>query len=497
VGKRTDSNGLGSLATGAVTALALAVQTGLAAIVGVIIARDLGRTAETDGFFASYGVFIVVVLAATAIRIAVLPALARARADRRLGAEVAAYALTLATLAVPLLVLALAAASPLAWLLTGNGAEQAKETAEATLPWMMLAAVLQLYAGLAASALAALDDYVVAAAGYAVGSILGLVYILARVHPDGIDAVARGMALNGAIAVTVPALALALRARRAEMPAEAVRPGGLSFGSRMRELGAAVALPLALQAIYLICLPLAGREGTGAVTSFGYAYLIASAIVAVTASSLGLVTSVPLTRVGLDPARTARHLVSSSWLALVVVGAAAGIFAIAGSQILHALLGADYGSSVGSELGRLVLLLSLWSVVSIGVSVTFPVVFVAQREGQLPLLALVAVVVQVPLAFAGQVLAGLDGLALSLAVTTGLVLAEMLRHLLALRATARGLLQAAGITACLALVAFAPPRAVFEPAAACATGLVLYGVLLAVVRPRGLRTAWHYLRSLG
>jgi hypothetical protein len=189
-------------------------------------------------------------------------------------------------------------------------------------------------------------------------------------------------------------------------------------------------------------------------------------------------------------------VVSSSWLAVVVVGATAGIFAIAGSQILHALLGADYGSSVGSELGRLVLLLSLWSVVSIGVAVTFPVVFVAQRERKLPLLALAAVVVQVPLALTGEVLAGLDGLALALAVTTALVLVGMLRRLDALRATARGLLGAAGITACLALAAFAPPRLALGPAAACATGLVLYGVLLAVVRPRGLRVAWHYLRSL-
>src|SRR5262249_12673710 len=91
VSKRTASSGLGSLATGAITALALAVQTGLAALVGVIIAREFGRTAETDGFFAAYGVFVVVVLAATAIRIAVLPALARARDERRLGEEVAAY----------------------------------------------------------------------------------------------------------------------------------------------------------------------------------------------------------------------------------------------------------------------------------------------------------------------------------------------------------------------------------------------------------------------
>ena len=281
------------------------------------------------------------------------------------------------------------------------------------------------------------------------------------------------------------------------MPAGAVQPGGISFGARMSELGAAVALPLALQAIYVICLPLAGREGTGAVTSFGYAYLIASAIVAVTASSLGLVTSVPLTRLRLDPAGTARHVVSSSWLAVLAVGAAAGVFAIAGSRIVHGLLGADYGSSVGSELGRLVLLLSLWSVVAIGVSVTFPVVFVAHREGKLPLLALSAVVLQGPLAFAGQMLAGLDGLALSLAVTTALVLVGMLRHLQALRATARGLLEAAGITACLALAAFAPPGILLEPAPACAMGLVIYGALLTAVRPRGLRAAWRYLRALG
>jgi len=120
VAKRTVSSGLGSLGSGAVTAVALAVQTGLAAVVGIIIARDFGRTAETDGFFASYGVFIVVVLAATAIRLAVLPPLARARDEERLGSEVAAYAATLAMLAAPLFCLALFGSHPLALLLTGN-----------------------------------------------------------------------------------------------------------------------------------------------------------------------------------------------------------------------------------------------------------------------------------------------------------------------------------------------------------------------------------------
>ena len=65
--KRSGQSGLGSLTTGAVTALGIAVQTGLAAVAGVIIAREVERGATTDGFFAAYGVFIVIVLASQAV----------------------------------------------------------------------------------------------------------------------------------------------------------------------------------------------------------------------------------------------------------------------------------------------------------------------------------------------------------------------------------------------------------------------------------------------
>ena len=82
------------------------------------------------------------------------------------------------------------------------------------------------------------------------------------------------------------------------MPREAIRPRRGGIRRRVRELAAGAALPFALQAIYLICLPLAARGGVGDQTSFGYAYLMGSAVVAVAASSLGLVTSVPMTRVG-------------------------------------------------------------------------------------------------------------------------------------------------------------------------------------------------------
>jgi hypothetical protein len=279
------------------------------------------------------------------------------------------------------------------------------------------------------------------------------------------------------------------------MPRSAARPAGASAGSRLAELGRGVALPLALQAIYLVSIPFSAREGVGAVTSFGYAYLVASALVAVTASPLGLVTAVPLTRAGLDPSRVARHVVAASWLSLAVIGAAAGVFALAGEPIVGGLLGPGYAADVGDELGRLIVLFAVWAVVAVGATVTFPLLFVAGSGAGLPLLAVALVLVHVPIAWLGQSIGGLDGLALSLAVTTALLLGAMLVRLGALAATARGLGVAAAVVGVLVVAAFAPPGLLLGPLAAAA-GLGLYAGLLAAFRPAGLVSAWRYLRAL-
>jgi hypothetical protein len=487
---------LGSLGTGAVTAAALAVQTGLAAVVGVVIGREFGRGEETDGFFLAYGVFIVLVLAAAAIRVTVLPALARARLEERLAGELASYAVALASFAVPLVVLAVAAAAPVARLLTLGGPELEQDTAATALQWMVPAAVAQLFAGLLASGLAALDDYAASALGYTLGSAAGLALILWRVDEDGIVVVAWGMALNAGIALALPAAALALHARRRGAPRSAARPSGAPYRPRLAEIARGVSLPLAIQALYVVCLPLARREGTGEVTSFTYAYLIGAALIAVTASSLGLVTSVPLARAGLGAARAARHVVASSWLAVVCIGAAAGVFAVAGRQIVEQVLGAGYRGEVGSELGRLIVVMSPWMVVSVGVTVTFPLLFVERRARRLPLLAIAALLAQVPLAAAGQQLGGLEGLAVALTVTTTAVLAVLLAELGALATAVTGLLAAAAAVAAIAVAAFGLAEVVLDGAAAAAIGLVVYIGLVALVRPPGLRTSWRYLREL-
>jgi len=497
VSKVSARTGLGSLATGAVTAIALAVQAGLAAIVGVIIARELGRTAETDGFFAAYGVFVVLALAATVIRLVVLPPLARARDERRLGSETAAWALALTLLSTPLLLVGILAARPLAALLTGFGPEAAREAAAETLPLMLLAAAGQLYAGLAASALAALDSYVVAALAYIAGSAIGLAFILLRIDEDGISAVAVGMALNGLVAAAVQLVVLAARARRAAMPSSAVRPAGTTLWKRLTTVAAGIALPLALQAVYLICLPFAAREGVGAVTSFGYAYLAGSAVVGVCGSSLGLVTSVPLTRVAdLDGERVARHVVSTSWPAVIAVGATAGIFLLTGRRLVSVALGPGYDDRVGEELGRLIGAFAPWMIVTIGFSVTLPLLFVAGRVRRLPALAVIVLLAQLPLALLGQTVGGLTGLAFALALTAALALAAMLHILRAARATLVGLAGACALVGAVTFASFVPAGLVLPAGAAALVGVLLYVGVLAVTRPSGLRASLRYLRTL-
>ncbi len=57
-----------------------------------------------------------------------------------------------------------------------------------------------------------------------------------------------------------------------------------------------VSLPFALQGLYVIGYRFASGLGSGRPTTFSYAYLIASLLVAVTATSIALVSSVPLSR---------------------------------------------------------------------------------------------------------------------------------------------------------------------------------------------------------
>jgi O-antigen/teichoic acid export membrane protein len=467
------------------TGISTAAVSGSAAVLGVILSRKFGHGVKTDGFFAAYGVYLALVLVAGSLRVVVLPRFVASRAEGRLPREVGTWAAGLTIPLAAVVVVAVLWPHAIADLLSSS--DRARDQAAQLLPWIVPAAVVQVYGGLVASALAALDDYDWAAFGFAIGSVAGVVLTLVLVG-HGVVSFGWGLALNGVLSLAIPLAPLIVRGGIGRPDSRVWR--------RLVELGEGVALPVALQGLYVIGYRFASGLGAGRATTFSYAYLIAAFLVAVTAASVALVATVPFAREGSSPERAGRHVVAISWLSLAVVAAAAGVFALAGEPVVRRVLGASYSGGTGAELGRLVVYLAPWMIASVAVTVAYPLVLVRGRARWLPLLALVALLVHVLVEWVARDAFGLAGVAVGLGVTTGLILLALLAALGAVTRVARGLALAALVCGALAVVAFGLPRLIAGPVLAATVGLVLYAVALAVWRPLGLRHAWAYVRAL-
>jgi hypothetical protein len=252
-----------------------------------------------------------------------------------------------------------------------------------------------------------------------------------------------------------------------------------------------------MQSFYVVALRLTADFGVGAVTLFSYAYMGCAMLVAVTASSMSLVSSAPLTRRTLDAGGAAAHVVHTSWLSLAVVAGAAAAAAVAGDG-LALVLGPAFGGEAGRQLGLLILCLGPWTVATIVLSVSLPLLFVAEGPRFVGGLAGLAVAVHVAVSLVLRTAAGLAGIELALAVSTMLLLAGVMARL-----SPRALSSAPALGAMvateggLALVAFGGTAAVLgRGVVAALSGVAVYVILHALLRPRGLARAWVYLRQL-
>ena len=472
--------------SGALTGLSSLAVAGSAAGAGILLAHLFGRNERTDGLFVAYGVYLVLAIAAQSFRTVVLPQLTRAGAA--LGPETRAYLLALGGAGVVAVALTVALAGPLGRALTAHPASA--HVASRALPWLVAGGFLQLVAALAASALAARDSYAVAALGYAVGAALALV-LFAALHHHGEVSLAWAITANGVVTAAIPLVALT---RAGALAGARARGGSLQ---RLGRLATGAAVPIALQAMFVVALRFAAGLGAGKATSLNYAYLIAAVLVVATASSVALISSAPLTRRGIDVEAAVAHVVHSSWLSLALIAAAAGVFALAGGRVVGPVLGGAYGGEVGRELGRLVAYLAPWMVVTVAYTLTFPLLFVLERSRGLIAIAVGGLALSVPIVLGGRELAGLPGIAGGLAVATALVLAALLVAVSggALRRTATELGWLAAQVAALAALAFGV-ASLLGGFAGAALGLVAYAGLLVALRPRGLRDAWAYVRAL-
>jgi O-antigen/teichoic acid export membrane protein len=465
-----------------------------AAVAGAFLAHKFGRSHETDGFLAAYGVYLVLVLGAQAFRMVVVPDLTRAEAEGRLGSEFRAYALAFVVVAIPATVLAAVFSHFWGELVTGRAPEESAAVAADALPWLVPAAFAQLIAALAASALAAKDSYIPAALGFALGGVGGVAFFVLAADSHGLVALAWGLALNGAIAIGLPMIVLLLRGNRLRLH----RGVPLRLGHRLWRLLYGAAVPVALQGLYVIALRFAAPTGEGNVTSLSYAYLLAATFVSATAFSLSLISAATLTRRGVDPESAAEHVVHSAWVSLAFVGAAAGLVALVGGRIVTAVLGDAFSGDVGDELGRLVVFLSPWMVANAAFLIMYPLVFVMHRTRLLIPLAVAAVAIDIPISIAGRELWGLTGVTVALGVSTLVVVLGLMAALAPrmLVVTVAGLGRLSILVGAATALAFGGASLLLSAVPAAAAGLALYALLLVAMRQLGLAQAWHYVRTL-
>jgi putative peptidoglycan lipid II flippase len=487
--------GRSAVRSGLLTGVSYLALSGAGALAGVYLAHKFGRNVETDGFMAAYGVYLVLVLGAQAFRMVVVPDLTRAEADGRVAAEFRAYAVAFLAVAVPATAVVVAFQGFFGELITGRLPERSAEIAGQALALLVPAAFLQLLAGLSASALAARDRYGAAALGFALGGLTSFLFFVLEADAHGLVALAWGLLLGGAVSLVVPLLGLLLvggriRHLRGAAPLEPRR--------RLSQLVVGVAVPFAVQGLYVIALRFAGGTGAGSVTSLSYAYLLAATFVSATAVSLSLISAAPLTRRGTDPAAAAEHVVHAAWISLAIVGAASGIVAVVGGRFITWALGGDYAGQVGEELGRLVVYLAPWMVGSAAFSIVYPLMFVMHRTRVLVPLALAAVLVDIPISIAGRAWGGLEGVAVALGISTLLLVFGLMAALgrrVLIPATV-GLARLSLVVLAAAAIAFGGASLVFATIPAALLGLVVYAAILVGTRELGLLDAWHYVRAL-
>lgn len=482
-----------ALRSGLLTGLAQVALSLAAAGAGALLAHKFGRTARTDGFLAAYAIYTLLVLAAQSFRMVVVPDLTRAAAEGRLGGESRAFGIAFLALAVPVCALVVVFAHPLGELVTGALPETSAHVASRALEVLVPAAFVQLLAALAASVLAALDSYGTAALGFGVSGLVGLALFAVLASSVGIVALAWGLLANALIALAVPLVTLARRGALAGPPAPR-----LAVVPRLLRLLQGAAVPLALQGSYLIALRLAAKLGVGSVTSFTYAFLAASTLVGATAFALGVISSAPLTRRGVDPEAAGRHVVHAAWVSLSFVGAAAGVFALVGGRIVHLVLGSQYAGHVGHDLGLLVVYLSPWMIAWVAFVVTFPIVFVAERRQYLAPIALAGIAVMLPLGLGLRALWGMPGIAVALGLSAfvpalGLMWAVDRRTLtIAVVGIARVALALGAASA----LAFGALSLALPAIAAAFAGAIVYALIVLATRSLGLSEGWAYVRSL-
>lgn len=323
-------------ANAAITALSQVASMALGAVIALVILLRFGKDAETDGLFAAYGVYGVLVVVAQSFRTTIVARLAEDRStfaalDRYLGA----VGVLFAAAAIPLLVLA----EPLARLLTADLGREAVDAARTSLMILWFAAGAQLAGALLAAALAVRDEFALPGAAYVAGGVVSIIALIALAPVLGIQAVALGLCIGGAATVALMLLRLLRLGYRPS--AVGMVPDRTAVG-RAALLVWAAAGTLSTQVAFVVTLGFAAQLGEGAPTLYTYATFLFGLFLASTAGAMTIVLAPRLAETW-DGRSESLHapLLEVFRAGLTLIAPIVGVIAVAGPAVASLVLDSD------------------------------------------------------------------------------------------------------------------------------------------------------------
>jgi peptidoglycan biosynthesis protein MviN/MurJ (putative lipid II flippase) len=391
---------------GMAMSLATFAMAAASAIQAVLYLGHFGTNTRTDGFFVAFALYSTFGVFSQSLRLTSVPLLVEPGA--RLS--VREFAATLGCVALPVLIITVPLAGPLAHLIAPGLDPQGREVTASALPVLGCAMVLQLWAASAATVLAIRDRFSFVAGAYMAGAGSGLLTFLALMGSTGEQTL--GWSMLAMAVVTCGWMLIGIRrsgglvgGRRAGplAPAAILRNAGLILGR--------TAVYLAFNVLFVITLAFASHATVGGTTVLSYAYLFASYLVAGTGMALGMSSIPDMTR---DARAQRQALVTETvprgfrYAMLIVAPALAGLIA-AGAPLIHALLPSSLSAGEVATLRTFTALLVPWTICALLVNFLLPMLFAVGRAGLLNALALPLVLLHLAATALGSALFGVDG----------------------------------------------------------------------------------------
>lgn len=366
------------------TSVSQAMAMGTGGLLAVLIAVRFGGSARTDGFFAAYAVYGLILLLAQSTRLTVVPRLVGgagpfARFDR--------FVVALAVLWLGVGVAFVPLGGILADALTSTAAAQAAARTAFVVLWP--AAGAQLIAALGAAMLGVLGQYTSAALGYVAGSIVSVATFVGLAGPLGVDAVAPALLAGSVVTATPIVWGLARSGWRPRLRGSA--PGVWPRASMVLMGAASVAAP---QLLYVIGMAAAGHLGPGAPTTFSYGFFGSQVFVSMLAGSLSIVIAASLSASwDRDPRSLAVPVSNAFRLSLLILAPSLAAIALVGRQVAAPVLAGFTAHEVDAAI-RTLLALSPMILAAQATSIGLVALYAMHRHAAIVVVALGATVLQ-------------------------------------------------------------------------------------------------------